>query len=153
MIDVTDEVTLEVSIEERVGVKALAYGNVVNALQHYRSKSHLLKLDLDQKNKETPPIRSSIEEPLVLEIKAFLSHLQYVFLGPNNTLIVTIAIDLNDGGVEVLTLVLKHSERAIVWTIVDVISIPPGICTHNIQFVLDYKPNIKHQEYLNHPID
>lgn len=43
-------------------------------------------LDVDVKNRETPPAKTSIEEPRKLELKALYSHLQYVFLGSGETL-------------------------------------------------------------------
>ena len=47
---------------------------------------------------------------------------------------------------------LKRSKRAIGWTIVDIIGIPPGICSHKIQLMPDHKPNIKHQRWLSPPM-
>lgn len=54
------------------------------------------KLDLDLKNRPTPPANPSIKEPLVLELKKLSSHLRYVFLGNGNTLPVIIATDLGE---------------------------------------------------------
>jgi len=65
------------------------------------------KLDLDLKNRDTPPARPSVEEPLKLELKALPSHLRYVFLGQNSILPVIIASNLNEGQVVALISVLK----------------------------------------------
>ncbi|XP_049406213.1 uncharacterized protein LOC125869831 [Solanum stenotomum] len=53
------------------------------------------KLDLDLKNRPSPPAKPSVEDPPVLELKELRSHLIYVFLGTNNTLPVILAVDLN----------------------------------------------------------
>ncbi|KAF3635485.1 hypothetical protein FXO37_25969 [Capsicum annuum] len=42
--------------------------------------------------------------------------------------------------------------RAIGWTIVDIIGIPPGICMHKIQLEEDCVPTIEHQRRLNPPM-
>lgn len=63
------------------------------------------KLDIDMKNKTTHPTRLSIEEPSVLELKALLSYLWYVFLSTDNTLLMIIAVILVEIEVEVLLLV------------------------------------------------
>ncbi|XP_047249917.1 uncharacterized protein LOC124885711 [Capsicum annuum] len=50
-------------------------------------------MDLDLDNRPTPPSKSSIEEPLVLELKELPGHLRYIFLGKESTLPVIIAAD------------------------------------------------------------
>ena len=32
------------------------------------------------------------------------------------------------------------------------LGIPPGICSHKIQLILDHKPSIEHQRHLNAPM-
>ena len=73
-------------------------------------------------------------------------------MGKEDTFPVIIASDLNLHQVERLVKVLKRFKRAIRWTIVDIIGIPPGICSHKIQLMLDYKPSVKHQRRLNPPM-
>ena len=104
------------------------------------------------KNRESPPAKPSIEEDRKLELKALPSHLMYKFLGNGDTLPVIIASDLNEQQVQSLVKVLKRFKRAIGWTIVDIIRIPPGIFSHKIQLMLDHKPSIEHQRRLNPPI-
>ncbi|XP_049373971.1 uncharacterized protein LOC125839017 [Solanum verrucosum] len=53
-----------------------------------------LKLDIDLKNRESPPAKPSTEEPPNLELKVLPSHLRYAFLEENNTLPVINAADL-----------------------------------------------------------
>jgi len=51
-----------------------------------------------------------------------------------------------------LVSVLKRFKRAIGWTIVDIIVIPPCICSHKIQLMPNKKPSIEHQMRLNPPM-
>ncbi|KAK4718040.1 hypothetical protein R3W88_016378 [Solanum pinnatisectum] len=70
------------------------YEEVVAALSGLGGYSKTpLKLDIDLKNRESPPAKPSTEELPHLELKA-LPHLRYAFLGANNTLLVIIAADL-----------------------------------------------------------
>ncbi|KAH0679182.1 hypothetical protein KY284_020267 [Solanum tuberosum] len=114
----------KVSIKERLGVDALA-----------------TKLELDMKNRDSPPVKLSVEEAPKLELKALPSHLRYVFLGRDATLPIIIAADLSEVQVEALVSMLKRFKRAIGWTIADIIGIPPGIYSHKIKLMLDNKPN------------
>ena len=59
---------------------------------------------------------------------------------------------MNEQQVESLVKVLKRFKRAIGWTIVDIIGIPPGIFSHKIQLMPDHKPSIEHQRRLNPPM-
>ncbi|XP_049410485.1 uncharacterized protein LOC125873640 [Solanum stenotomum] len=157
---------VEAAIEEKFVVETLAavlmnfeedlrdnYVETLNALQGMGSHSYApQKLDVDLKNKPNPPVKSSIEEPHVLELKKLHSYLRYVFLGANNTLPVILATNLNDAHVQAVVKVLTRFKRAIGWTIVDIIGIPLGICTHKIQLEEDCSPSIEHQRRLNPPM-
>ena len=70
-------------------------------------------------------------------------------MGKNDTLSVIIASDLNVHQVESLVKVLKRFKRAIGWTVVDIIGIPPGTCSHKNQLMPDHNPSIEHQRRLN----
>ena len=81
------------TIKERLAVETLAavlmnfdadfrsdYVETMNALQGMGAHSYApKKLDLDLKNRPSPPTKPSIEEPPVLELKQLPSHLRYVF--------------------------------------------------------------------------
>ncbi|XP_049367955.1 uncharacterized protein LOC125832805 [Solanum verrucosum] len=98
--------------------KVLDYGEIVAALSRLGAYSrNPIKLDIDQKNRESPPAKPSTEEPLNLELKALPSHPKYVFLGANNTLPVIIAADLLERQVKLLIEVLRKHIKAIGWTI------------------------------------
>ncbi|XP_049356741.1 uncharacterized protein LOC125821367 [Solanum verrucosum] len=146
------------SIEERLTVETLVavlmnfdadfrsdYVKTVNALQGMGAHSYApKKFDMDLKNRPSPLAKPSIEEPHMLELKQLPSHLRYVFLGANNTLPVILAVDLNDEQVQAMTKVLIRYKSAIGWATVDIIGIPPGICTHKIQLEEDCNPSIEH---------
>ncbi|KAK4727052.1 hypothetical protein R3W88_031969 [Solanum pinnatisectum] len=127
------------------------YDQLVAALDRFKFCSKP-KLELDMKNCDSPPTKPSVEEASKLKLKALPSHLRYVFLGRDGTLPVIIAADLNAIQVEALVSVLKRFKRAIGWTIVDIIGITPGICSHKIQLMPDHKPSIEHQRRLNPPM-
>ena len=88
------------------------------------------------KNRESPPVKPSIEEVPKLELKALPPHLRYEFLGKGDIFPVIIASELNEQQVESLVKVLKRFKKAIGWTIADIIRIPPGIWSHKIQLIL-----------------
>uniref|UniRef100_M1DU10 Integrase core domain containing protein n=1 Tax=Solanum tuberosum TaxID=4113 RepID=M1DU10_SOLTU len=116
----------EVSIKERLGVDALVaiimhfdgdgiedYDELVDALDRFEFRSKPKILELDMKNRDSPPAKPSIEEPPKLELKALPSHLRYVFLGKYSTLLVIIVVDLSEEKVEALVSVSKRFKRAI----------------------------------------
>nr|GEV42139.1 hypothetical protein [Tanacetum cinerariifolium] len=69
---------------------------------------------------EETKAKSSIEEPLELELKELLSHLEYAFLQESYKLPVIIAKDLKVAEKEALIKVLKSHKRAIAWKISDI---------------------------------
>nr|GEU43352.1 reverse transcriptase domain-containing protein [Tanacetum cinerariifolium] len=72
---------------------------------------------MDLKQAEETKAKSSIEEPLELELKELPSHLEYAFLEETNKLPVIIAKDLKDVEKEALIKVLKSHKGAIAWKI------------------------------------
>ncbi|XP_049397296.1 uncharacterized protein LOC125861441 [Solanum stenotomum] len=121
---VTDE-DMRVPIEERMVVETLTavlmnfdvdflsnYIETVNALQGMGAHSYApKKLDLDLKNRPSPPAKPSIEEAPVLELKQLPNHLRYVFLGTNNTLPMILAANLNEEQVQEVIKVLKNTKE------------------------------------------
>ncbi|XP_049372643.1 uncharacterized protein LOC125837597 [Solanum verrucosum] len=129
----------KVSTEERLGVDALAavvtnfegdgsedYDELIAAFDRFKFRSKPTKLELDMKNRDSPPAKPFVEEAPKLEFKALPSDLRYVFLGIDGNLPIIIA-DLSEVQVETLVSVLKMLKRAIEWTITDIIGFPPGI--------------------------
>nr|GFC91619.1 DNA-directed DNA polymerase [Tanacetum cinerariifolium] len=66
---------------------------------------------MDLKQAEETKAKSSIEEPLELELKELMSHLEYAFLEDFDKLPVIIAKDLKDVEKEALIKVLKSYKR------------------------------------------
>ncbi|GJZ04478.1 reverse transcriptase domain-containing protein [Tanacetum coccineum] len=95
---------------------------------------------MDLKQSEVTEAKSSIEEPLELELKDLPSHLEYAFLEENDKLPVIIAKGLKNDQKEALINVLKSHKRAIAWKITDIKGIDPRFCTHKILMEDDCKP-------------
>ncbi|XP_049369182.1 uncharacterized protein LOC125834055 [Solanum verrucosum] len=98
----------EVPIKERLGVDALTavmmnfdgdgiedYDELVAALDRLEIPSKPKRLELDMKNRDSPPFRPCVEEAPKLELKALPSHLRYAFFGRDGTLRVIIAANFN----------------------------------------------------------
>nr|GEZ46230.1 reverse transcriptase domain-containing protein [Tanacetum cinerariifolium] len=104
---------------------------------------------IDLKQVEETKAKSSIEEPLKLELKELSSHLEYAFLEENDKLPVIIAKDLKDDEKQALLKVLKSHKRAIAWKIIDIKGIDLRFCTHKILMEEDYKPAVQSQRWVN----
>ncbi|GJW59228.1 reverse transcriptase domain-containing protein [Tanacetum coccineum] len=98
---------------------------------------------MDLKQSEVTEAKSSIEEPLELELKDLPSHLEYAFLEENDKLPVIIAKGLKNDEKDALLKVLKSHKRAIAWKITDIKGIDPRFCTHKILMEDDYKPTVQ----------
>nr|GEV04279.1 reverse transcriptase domain-containing protein [Tanacetum cinerariifolium] len=104
---------------------------------------------MDLKQAEETKAKSSIEEPLELELKELPSHLKYAFLEETNKLPIIIAKDLKYVEKEALIKVLKSHKREIAWKISDIKGIDPRFCTHKILMEEDYKPAVQSQRRVN----
>nr|GEX94643.1 DNA-directed DNA polymerase [Tanacetum cinerariifolium] len=104
---------------------------------------------MDLKQGEVVKAKSSIEEPLELELKNLPSHLEYAYLEGIDKLPVIIAKDLKVDEKEALLKVLKSHKRAIAWIITDIKGIDPRFCTHKILMEEDYKPTVQSQRRVN----
>ncbi|KAK4737236.1 hypothetical protein R3W88_000933 [Solanum pinnatisectum] len=116
----------EVSIKTRLGIDALAavmmnfdsdgiedYDEIVAALDRFKFCSKPKRLELDMKNRDSPPEKSSVDEPPKLELKALPPHLRYVFLGKDNTLPVITTADLSVEQVKAVVSVLKRFTKGL----------------------------------------
>lgn len=83
-------------------------------------------------NLDMTRFESSLVSPPKLELKPLPSHLEYAFLGANETLHVVISSSLEFEQTEKLIGVLKKNAEAIGWKLVDLKGITPAICTHKI---------------------
>nr|GEU78113.1 reverse transcriptase domain-containing protein [Tanacetum cinerariifolium] len=100
----------------------------------------------DLKQVDATMTKPSIEEPLELELKDLLSHLEYAFLEWTNKLPVIISKDEEKS---TLLKVLKSHKRAITWKISDIKGIDPRFCIHKILIEDDFKPVVQHQKRVN----
>lgn len=97
------------------------------------SYSYTLKnIDLDFKNRETPPAKPYIKEPSILELKDLPYLLCYAFVGANNAIPVIIVAYFMDCLVEALISILLKFKRVVGWSITNIIGIPLTIHTHKI---------------------
>nr|GEY05430.1 reverse transcriptase domain-containing protein [Tanacetum cinerariifolium] len=90
--------------------------------------------------------KSSIDEPIVVELKGLLPHLEYAFLKGDDKLPVIIAKDLKDEEKTSLIKVLKSQKQALAWQFFDIKGINPELYTHKILMEDDFKPVVQHQK-------
>ncbi|XP_074357782.1 uncharacterized protein LOC141697356 [Apium graveolens] len=115
-----------------------------------------LILDLDGK---TDPSRgcevtntiTSCDKPQVkkLELKPFPSNLKYVYLDNNESFLVIVSSNLDDGQISKLVTVLRMHRKTTGYTIDDLTRISPDFCMHMIHLDEDHKPCIQGQRRLN----
>nr|GEY12651.1 DNA-directed DNA polymerase [Tanacetum cinerariifolium] len=93
--------------------------------------------------------KSSIDEPLEVELKDLPPHLEYAFLEGDDKLPVIIAKDLSMEEKTALITVLKLHKRAIAWKLSDIKGIDPEFYTHKILMEEDFEPVVQHQRRVN----
>nr|GFB07679.1 reverse transcriptase domain-containing protein [Tanacetum cinerariifolium] len=101
------------------------------------------------KDCEAKTIKSSVDEPLEVELKDLPPHLEYAFLEGDNNLPVILAKELGEEEKAALIKVLESHKRAIAWKLSDIQGINPEFCTHKILREEDYKPAVQHQRRVN----
>ena len=89
------------------------------------------------------------ERPPKLELKPLPSHLQYAFLGAEETFPIIISSFLEMNQENQLLEKLRTHRTALGWTIADIKGISPLICTHRIHLEEDVKPSRQPQRRLN----
>nr|GEV16557.1 reverse transcriptase domain-containing protein [Tanacetum cinerariifolium] len=114
--------------------------NQGNYLPQVRKKLKIFKAKFD---------KSSIDEPLEVEIKDLPPHLEYIFQEGDDKLPVIIAKDLSIEEKTALITVLKSHKRAIAWKLFDIKGIAPEFCTHKILMEDDFEPTVQHQRRVN----
>ncbi|GJW61721.1 reverse transcriptase domain-containing protein [Tanacetum coccineum] len=93
--------------------------------------------------------KSSIDEPLVVELKDLSPHLEYAYLEGDDKLPVIIAKDLKDEEKAALIKVLKSHKHAIAWQLSKIKGISLEFYTHKILMEDDFKPTVQHQRWVN----
>ncbi|GKD20631.1 reverse transcriptase domain-containing protein [Tanacetum coccineum] len=111
--------------------------------------NYLPEIHKELKVCEAKTDKSSIDEPLEVELKDLPPYLEYAFLEGDNKLPVIIAKDLSIEEKAALIKVLKSHKRAITWKLSDIKGINPEFCTHKILMEEDYKPAVQHQRRVN----
>ncbi|CAN6579332.1 unnamed protein product [Malus baccata var. baccata] len=100
----------------------------------------------------TNKLLPSIIQAPILELKPLLSHLKYIFLGENETLLAIISSFLTAQEEEKLVLVLMEFKSALGWTLADIKGISPTTCMHHIFLEEGAKPTREAQRRLNPPM-
>nr|GEX92944.1 reverse transcriptase domain-containing protein [Tanacetum cinerariifolium] len=93
--------------------------------------------------------KSSIDEPLKVELKDLPPHLEYTFSEGDDKLPVIIAKYLSVEEKTALITVLKSDKRAIAWKLSDIKGIGTKFCTYEILIEEDLEPAVQHQRRVN----
>nr|GEW81323.1 reverse transcriptase domain-containing protein [Tanacetum cinerariifolium] len=93
--------------------------------------------------------KSSIDEPLEVELKDLPPHLEYALLKGDDKLPVKIVKDLSTKEKTALITVLKSHKRAMAWKLSDIKGIDPEFFTHKILMKEDFEPAVQHQRKVN----
>nr|GFB79508.1 reverse transcriptase domain-containing protein [Tanacetum cinerariifolium] len=119
------------------------------ALEDDPTSPELPQVRKELKIYEAKTYKSSIDEPLEVELKDLSPHLEYAFLEGDNKLPIIIAKDLIVEEKTALITVLKSHKRAIAWKLSDTKGIDLKFCTHKILIEEDFKPAVQHQRRVN----
>nr|GEY19919.1 DNA-directed DNA polymerase [Tanacetum cinerariifolium] len=111
--------------------------------------NYLLEVRKELKICEDKSDKSSIDEPLEVELKDPPPHLEYAFLEGDDKLPVIIAKDLSVEEKTSLITVLKSHKRAIAWKLSNIKGIDPEFCTHKIFMEEDFELAVQHQRRVN----
>nr|GEU37330.1 hypothetical protein [Tanacetum cinerariifolium] len=93
--------------------------------------------------------KSSINEPLKVELKDLPPHIEYAFLEGDDKLPVIIMQDLSIEEKIALITVLKSHKQAIAWKLSNIKGIDLEFCTHKILMEEDFEPAVQHQRRVN----
>nr|GEZ11093.1 reverse transcriptase domain-containing protein [Tanacetum cinerariifolium]GFA55006.1 reverse transcriptase domain-containing protein [Tanacetum cinerariifolium] len=88
--------------------------------------------------------KTSVYEPLEVELKDLPPHLEYAFLEGDDKLPFIIVKDLRVEEKTALITVLKSHKRAIAWKLSNIKGIDPEFCTHKILIEEDFEPAVQH---------
>jgi len=87
--------------------------------------------------------------PIALELKPLPDSLKYAFLGPDESLPIIIASDLDRDQENKLICLLRENKEALGWTLRDIKGIGPPIVQHRIHLEDNAKLYRDHQKRLN----
>nr|GEU96573.1 DNA-directed DNA polymerase [Tanacetum cinerariifolium] len=126
-----------------------AFLNDDPSLPPSNQRNHMLEVRKELKICKAKSDKSSVDKPLVVELKVLPPHLKYAFLEGDDKLPVIIAKDLSMEEKTAVITVLKSHKRAITWKISDIKGINLEFCTHKILMEEDFKPTVQHQRRVN----
>ena len=135
-----DEMNSDANIELYSHSSSSASLNVVSGI------SSVMTSELFQ---QPPKLLPSTEQPPKLELKSLPDHLKYAFLEVNEQLPVIVANNLLPDQEEKLLSLLRANNKAIGWTLADIVGISPSMCMHRILLEEDSKPVRQPQRRLN----
>nr|GEV22269.1 reverse transcriptase domain-containing protein [Tanacetum cinerariifolium] len=119
------------------------------SLPSLNQRNYLPEVRKELKIYEAKTDRSSVDEPLVVELKVIPPHLKYAFLEGDENFPVIIAKDLSVEEKTSLLTVLKSHKRATAWKLSDIKGINPEFCTHKILMEEDFTPSVQRQRRVN----
>nr|GEZ83623.1 reverse transcriptase domain-containing protein [Tanacetum cinerariifolium] len=126
-----------------------AFFNDGPSLPPPNQENYLPQVRKELKICEAKTDKSSIDDPLEVELKDLPSHLEYTFLEGDDKLPVIIAKDLSVEEKTAFITVLKSHKGAIALKLSDIKGIDPEFCTHKILMEEDFEPAVKHQRRVN----
>nr|GEW13323.1 reverse transcriptase domain-containing protein [Tanacetum cinerariifolium] len=109
-------------------------------------RNYLLEVRKELKICEAKSDKSSIDEPLEVELKDLPPHLEYAFLEGDDKFPVIIVKDLS---VEEKTALITVLKSHIAWKLSDIKGIDPEFCTYKILMEEDFEPAVQHQRRVN----
>nr|GFA10433.1 reverse transcriptase domain-containing protein, chloroplastic [Tanacetum cinerariifolium] len=146
----TDFVVIDFEADPRVPlILRRLFFKTGRALINVFEGNYLPEVHKELKIYEAKSDKSSVDEPLEVELKDLPPHLEYAFLEGDDKLSVIIAKDLSVDEKTALITVLKSHKRAIAWKLSDIKGIDPEFCTHKILMEEDFKLAVQHQRRVN----
>ncbi|XP_075507541.1 uncharacterized protein LOC142544371 [Primulina tabacum] len=121
----------------------------IHYLEAGRSISKTVNSRIGELGHVPRPLKSSIEEVPILEMKHLPWHLKYLFFLDNDKLPVIVSSTLTETEEEKLLRVLRKHIKAIVWSIADIKGISSSMCMHKILMEADHKTYTQPQRRLN----
>nr|GEU96376.1 reverse transcriptase domain-containing protein [Tanacetum cinerariifolium] len=148
---VLEEVDAFLALEDDPGDILLleAFLNDDPSLPPLNQGNYLPEVRKELKSCEAKSDKSSIDEPLEVELKGLPPHLEYAFLDGDDKFRIIIAKELSVEEKTALITVLKSHKRAIAWKLSDIKGIDPEFYTQKILMEEGFEPMVQHQRSVN----
>ncbi|XP_073033763.1 uncharacterized protein [Primulina eburnea] len=141
------EVCLTHTCPEDLGNKE--FEEYIQYLEAGRTISKMVNSRIGELGHVPIPLKSSIKEAPILEMKPLPSHLKYLFLLDNVILTVIVLSTLTGMEEEKLLRVLRDNIKAVGWSNADIKGISSSMCMHKILIEADHKTSTQPQRRLN----